>query len=91
MTKEKIIQVIEVYRQFFVTKGIQKINYPHDFLLESSDLGLEHCHGMLDEMVEFVREGRIEKAFRWLGFIQGVFWANRVYTLDNLKDHNRPR
>jgi hypothetical protein len=32
----------------------------------------------------------MEKAFRWLGFVQGVLWTNRVYTLDNLKSHNRP-
>lgn len=36
------------------------------------------------------REGRIEKAFRWLGFVQGCLWATGQYTLDELKNHNRP-
>lgn len=45
---------------------------------------------MLDKMAEFVNEGRTEKVFRWLGFVQGVLWTNRVYTLTELKDHNRP-
>jgi hypothetical protein len=31
---------------------------------------------------------KTEKAMRWLGFIQGVLWANRLYSIDELKDHN---
>ena len=26
---------------------------------------------------------------RWLGFVQGVLWVQGVYTLENLKSHNR--
>lgn len=90
MTPEKVIEVIETYRQFFVERNISKIDYPHDELLGGEVHGLEHCHGMLDKMVEFVREGRMEKAFRWLGFVQGVLWAVRVYPLTDLKKHNQP-
>lgn len=90
MTPDKVLQVIKTYRERFEGDGIGKIDYPHDDLLEHAEIGLEHCHGMLDKMVEFVHEGRIEKAFRWLGFIQGVLWTNRAYTLTELKDHNRP-
>lgn len=91
MTPKKVIEVIEAYRQLFVERNIGKIDYPHDELLDGEVHGLEHCHGMLDKMVEFVREGRMEKAFRWLGFIQGVLWATRVYPLTDLKNHNRPQ
>ena len=90
MTPEKVLEVIETYRQLFIEKGIGKIDYPHNDLLDRETHGLEHCHGMLDKMVEFVREKRMEKVFRWLGFIQGVLWTTRVYPLTNLKDHNRP-
>lgn len=90
MTLEKMLEVIETYRQLFVERNIGKIDYSHDELLDEETHGLEHCHGMLDKMVEFVREGRMEKAFRWLGFVQGVLWATRVYPLTNLKNHNRP-
>jgi len=38
----------------------------------------------------FTGEGRMEKAFRWLGFVQGCLWACRVYTVDQLKHHNMP-
>ena len=90
MTPEKVLEVIETYRQLFIARNIGKIDYPHDDLLDGEVHGLEHCHGMLDKMVEFVHEGRMEKAFRWLGFVQGTLWALRVFTLTDLKNHNRP-
>lgn len=85
-----MIGVIETYRELFVERNIRKIDYPHDDLLGGEVHGLEHCHGMLDNMMEFVRGGRMEKAFRWLGFIQGVLWATQVYSLTDLKNQNRP-
>lgn len=85
-----MIEVIETYRQLFIERNIGKIDYPHNDLLDEEIHGLEHCHGMLDKMVEFVREGRMEKTFRWLGFVQGVLWVTRVYPLTDLKNHKRP-
>lgn len=32
---------------------------------------------------------RRDKLMRWLGFMQGVLWATGVYTIDQLKEHNR--
>lgn len=90
MTPQKVLEVIETYRQLFVKRNIGKIDYPHNKLLDGETQGLEHCHGMLDKMVEFVSEGRMEKVFRWLGFVQGVLWATQVYPLTDLKKHNRP-
>lgn len=90
MTSEKVLEVIETYRKLFVDRNIGKIDYPHDELLDGEAHGLEHCHGMLDKMGEFVHEGRMEKAFRWLGFVQGTLWALRIFPLTDLKNHNRP-
>lgn len=90
MTPEKVIEVIQTYRQLFIARNIGNIDYPHDDLLDGKTHGLEHCHGMLDKMVEFVREGKMEKVFRWLGFVQGVLWASHVYPLTDLKNQNRP-
>ena len=36
------------------------------------------------------RLGRIEKAHRWLGFIQGILWQSGNFTIDQLANHNRP-
>lgn len=30
-----------------------------------------------------------DKAHRWLGFIQGVLWAENECTIDEMREHNR--
>jgi len=45
---------------------------------------------MVPKMRGFLDEGRREKFMRWLGFIQGALWADGVYGIDDLKEHNRP-
>ena len=59
------------------------------------------CHEALGFMALHVRESRrdpavglvvskqVEKAMRWLGFIQGVFWATGFRAIDEMKDDNR--
>src|SRR3989344_4607245 len=89
MTPQKVLETIATYRKLFEEAGTGKIDYLHDELLTTPDLlSLPHCHGMLDKMEEFVRDKRIEKVMRWLGFVQGVLWVQGVYTLENLKSHN---
>lgn len=90
MTPEKIKQVIQRYREQFVALGIEPKEFPHGELVGSSKGTLEHCSSMLDRMETFVSEGHLEKAFRWLGFIQGCLWMQGVYSLDALKEDNRP-
>jgi hypothetical protein len=42
------------------------------------------------EMKRFIDGDRMEKACRWLGWIQGTFTALGVYTIDECGNHNRP-
>ncbi len=51
---------------------------------------LAHLRFMCIEAQKFVDEDRIEKAMRWLGFLQGVLWARGFYSLDDIKNHSRP-
>lgn len=90
MTAEQILRVIGIYRDFFIREDIRPIDFPHDEILHNDRIGLAHCHGMLDKMVGFVQEGRLEKAQRWIGFIQGCLWMSHRFTLEALKDHSRP-
>lgn len=34
-------------------------------------------------------KGQEDKANRWLGFLQGVFWKNGTYSIDQLRAHMR--
>lgn len=36
----------------------------------------------------FIRAGRIEKAMRWLGFVQACMLNEKFFTLQQLKEHN---
>jgi len=49
---------------------------------------LEHLLSMLPIMEKFIQEGQREKFFRWLGFMQGVFWSLGEFSLDELRNHN---
>ena len=51
---------------------------------------LRHVLTMLPKAAQFVEDGRRDKAMRWLGFIQGVLWTQKIYTIDELKLHNAP-
>lgn len=44
--------------------------------------------GMVDR---FPNDGGAEKANRWVGFAQGVLFAEGTFTLDELKEHSRRR
>lgn len=90
MTGDKVLEVIALYRAEFKKWGIEEEKHPYDTLPDSDKVALRHCHQMLDRMEEFVRDERIGKAFRWLGFLQGVLWRCGVFTLEELMDHNRP-
>lgn len=50
----------------------------------------KHLLYMLWKIPHFIEEGRKEKANRWLGFVQGVLWAKDIYTIEEMKEHNRP-
>ncbi|HUC88977.1 MAG TPA: hypothetical protein VMR49_03025 [Candidatus Paceibacterota bacterium] len=88
MAKIKVQGVIDLYRLKFEELGIKREDYPHGKLLDTEEKGLEHCYGMLEEMEKFMEENRMDKVFRWLGFIQGVLWSQKIYTIADLKKHN---
>lgn len=43
--------------------------------------------GMLTQ--EVVLDADVEKANRWLGFVQGVLWCEGILTIQEMRDHNR--
>ncbi len=94
MDGNKILEVVGVYREYFKSLGVLKRSFSYEYLIMDEisqpwDM-LSHCHGMLDKMEVFVKEGKIDKAFRWLGFIQGCLWSTGHFTLEDLKNHSRP-
>jgi len=98
VTPEKVLEVIDVYRKFFEGLGVSKIRLNEEqfdelffmeFEIDETSI-MSHCHAMLDGMEQLVKECRMEKCFRWLGFIQGCLLCGGFFTLNELKNHSRP-
>lgn len=51
---------------------------------------LNHLTWMCMQVSDFVDGERIEKAMRWLGFLQGAMWALGVRTIEESKRDNMP-
>lgn len=50
---------------------------------------LVHLKWMLLNIPLIMDEGKIDKANRWLGFVQGVLWSRRILNINEMKDDNR--
>ena len=95
MNPKDLLFLIEKYAKKFKEMGVENIEHPHDGNPITPQVGLCHCHNMLDHLEkmvqDFIKDGNTakwEKALRWLGFIQGVLWSAGVYTITELRSHN---
>lgn len=50
---------------------------------------IKKVHEMSKQISVFIEEGRIQKAMRWLGFIQGTLWCSGIFSIDELRNHSR--
>jgi len=96
MTDQKILQVLNFYQAYL--ERINEVNLGRINQAKKADYdrppnkieAFNHLLAMIPEMREFLKQGRREKVFRWLGFIQGVLWLGGLFTLDELKNHSKP-
>lgn len=89
MDANKMLEVVQQYRSLLA--HIPPLSGPFDSQ-PTPRKAIAHVAGMLDKIEAFVREGTPkswDKANRWLGFLQGVFWVQGTYTLNQMRDHNR--
>ena len=89
MTGDQIVAATDKYDRELEKEEIPIAEHPHDIVCMMRRAALAHLRTMFPKMVQFVSEDKIEKAMRWLGFVQGVLWVCGVYTLDQLKADNR--
>lgn len=75
MTNEKILDVLNIYEAR---------------LRLSEGPFVEHLREMIPKVRVFIEEGRRDKVFRWLGFMQGAMWMLGIYSIDEMKAHNAP-
>lgn len=79
MTDDKIRYVLDLYERELI---------PRRNAIFDAD-SIRHLLEMIPRIRGFLTDGRHDKVFRWLGFMQGVLWHLGIYTLEELKTHNR--
>lgn len=91
MTTEKILQVVALYRERFKREDIIPKRMNEKAFFSSEREMLEHAHFLLDGIVDYATQpGKQGKTGRHLGSVQMLLWVARWYTLEELKNHNRP-
>lgn len=88
MTPEQVIGVVEKYEQALKAKGVTAERADTDKCGPPRSTLRSHVVWMC-EQTKVIAPENMEKACRWLGFIQGVLWAHGIYSIDQMRDDNR--
>lgn len=84
MEVEQILSVVKKYDNMLLNMGVVNITRENE-----NPESLAHIRWMINEIPNQIMDGKIEKANRWLGFIQGVFWVKGIADIHQLKEDNR--
>jgi hypothetical protein len=89
MTGERVKEVCDLYINKVAGFGPPTQMADLGLPLDKAE-ALRHVAWMAQQTKVFVDEGRIEKAMRWLGFMQGWLVAYAVYPISDTMIHNAP-
>ncbi|MFA7191787.1 MAG: hypothetical protein WC089_00595 [Candidatus Paceibacterota bacterium] len=95
MTKEKILEVVSKSRAKFQKFGYLPLEFEekyHSTSVPDKDQDIRHCIWMLDQIEKQINDNDFEigRINRWLGFVQHCLWAYGFYSLEEMRDQNRP-
>lgn len=86
MPEEQFVGVLQSYIAFLESRGRSSVR---NNAASSEGSQEDHLLWMCHEATAFMKAGYREKAMRWLGFIQGAFWAHGLRSVDEMKEDNR--
>jgi len=84
MTREQILHLCKSYIQY-----LDKYETLQNNDAVSSYDKICHCKWMLTQIPPFLNDYEDEKVMRWLGFVQGVFWSQNMFGINDMRNHNR--
>ena len=82
MSRERMLEVLQMYAD--------ELSYVEPKRENEGGTRREHLRWMCLEAQRHIEKNEMEKANRWLGFIQGSFWMFATYSIDEMREHNRP-
>jgi len=94
MTDDKIREVLDRY-EARINHMLGSGNISRSRATVKKRERLRHLRDMIPKMRGMLDTSALltahrEKLMRWLGFMQGALWVKGIYTIDELKAHNRP-
>jgi hypothetical protein len=94
MTKEKLKSLFDFYLAYLhlrcpslIPKQLNKVECDLNPRLIPFATLVSHCKFMCFESKKFADDNQVEKAMRWLGFLQGYLFSVGFFTLNDLKEH----
>ena len=88
MTPEQVVAACEKYREAIQSRGYTAERAATDKKGPPRSAVYPHLVWMC-EQTKVAASENMEKACRWLGFIQGVLWSQGIYSIDEMRDDNR--
>lgn len=85
-----ILQAALTHRSFLSHTGVTPIRIDQDLLGPTHKETFAHGLWLVEQVPAFVASERLEKAQRWLCFVQGMLWAEGLVTTRALKEVMRP-
>ena len=89
MSNEQCFELVAFYKSILKMRGYMAKRVDSLDRRPDPDMSYQHALYMLNRMEEFIKEGKREKFFRWLGFVQGILWLLGDLTVEDLRNHNR--
>ncbi len=94
MERDQILSLLNTYEGGLKVLGATPIRFDKEAKMNTNKKGrrkdvLNHICYMVGEIRIFIENNKMEKANRWLGFVQACIWNLGYATLGELRTDNR--
>lgn len=90
MKSQQIIDLMDSYELKLGMPAVELIGQNQKYYELSSLDVLKNAQYMAGRIKQLTGSGDLEKANRWLGFLQGIMWTQNIYTINEMRNQNRP-
>lgn len=97
MKREDLLRILEMYRSRLVSEGVSPLDKEEYNRLRDNPMEmprqrdiLSYLLAMIGKMEGMLIEGTMSegKGARWIGFMQGAFWCQGIYSVAEMRGHN---
>lgn|GEM_PF-876870 len=92
MTRELQIETLKTYQEKFKKWEAERADLTRN-RPPGMGIAVKHAKWMMDEMLQRMETNTDKpgQADRWIGFIQGIFWCEGLFSIEDMKTHNTDR